>query len=289
MRSLARAAAWLFLLLTPAPALALPPVWVVHDHGAEITLFGSVHLLPQGVDWRPPQLDQALGTADQVWFEAPMDKAGQSAATQSATEHAFLPSGQTLPSLLSPAGRVRLAKAAKTMGLQVQQFDRLQPWYAELMISGAIYQQVGADSSDGVELTLWSQVPPTVERHTLETPQEQVGFFADAEMKDQLASLEQTLKDLGNAKHDYDLLLKAWLGGDLKTLDREVVRPLRKASPGLYERVVDQRNARWTAALETRLRGPGHTLVIVGMGHLIGPGGLPAMLRARGYQVDGPN
>ena len=288
MRSLACAAILLALVLTPATALALPPVWVVHDHDSTITLFGSVHLLPSGVDWRPAELDRALGAADDVWFEAPMDAGGQAQATQSALEHAFLPGGQTLPPMLSAAGRARLAKAAKALGVPVQQFDRLQPWYAELLISGAMYQQVGAKASDGVEETLWVQVPDTVTRHTLETPQEQVGFFAGADIKDQLASLEQSLKDLGHAKHDYDLLVKAWLGADLTTLDREVVRPLRKASPRLYERLVDQRNARWTDALVSRLNGSGHTLVIVGMGHLIGPGGLPALLRARGYQVDGP-
>ena len=35
--------------------------------------------------------------------------------------------------------------------------------------------------------------------------------------------------------------------------------------------------------------GPsGLTVVVVGVGHLVGPGGLPAMLRARGFKVEGP-
>ena len=67
-----------------------------------------------------------------------------------------------------------------------------------------------------------------------------------------------------------------------------MVRPLRKSAPGLYETVVVDRNAHWTEVIAQRMKGHGRTVVIVGMGHLIGPDGLPARLRARGFQVDGP-
>jgi uncharacterized protein YbaP (TraB family) len=40
--------------------------------------------------------------------------------------------------------------------------------------------------------------------------------------------------------------------------------------------------------LDARLKGHGHTVVVVGIGHLIGPDGVPARLRALGYSVTGP-
>jgi uncharacterized protein YbaP (TraB family) len=36
------------------------------------------------------------------------------------------------------------------------------------------------------------------------------------------------------------------------------------------------------------MKGHGRTVVVVGVGHLIGPGGVPARLRALGYSVTGP-
>jgi uncharacterized protein YbaP (TraB family) len=76
--------------------------------------------------------------------------------------------------------------------------------------------------------------------------------------------------------------------GDLKRLQKDAITTLRRASPELYDRLVAQRNARWTQVLDARLKGHGHTVVVVGIGHLIGPGGVPARLRALGYSVEGP-
>ena len=282
------ASAALALALLASPAWALPPVWVLKDHDSTLVMFGSVHLLPPGTDWRPAELKDAIAHADQVWFEAPMDSAGLSAATQAALAHAFLPEGQSLQAMLSPAGRARLQAEAKQLAVPAGQLDKLQPWYAELMIQSALFQQLGIKGADGVEQQLWAGLSPEAKRVTLETPQEQVGFFAEAPLKEQIASLEQTLKDAPHARRDYDELLKAWLGADVRTLDKKVVAPLKKSSPTLYERVVAQRNARWVKAIDARLKGRGETVIVVGMGHLIGPDGLPARLRAQGYKVEGP-
>ena len=288
MRRLIGAASALVLALFAGTAWALPPVWVVKDHDSTLVMFGSVHLLPPGTEWRPAALRDALSHADQVWFEAPMDVAGLSAATQAALAHAVLPEGQSLSAMLSPGGRQRLAKAAQLLGVSAAQLDKLQPWYAELAIQSGLFQQLGVKGSDGVEQQLWAGLSPAAARKTLETPEEQIDFFAGAPIKEQLASLEQALKDVPNARRDYDELLKAWLGGDVRTLDRKVVAPLKRNSPMLYDRVVTQRNARWVKAIDERLKRSGETVIVVGMGHLIGPDGLPARLRAQGFQVEGP-
>jgi uncharacterized protein YbaP (TraB family) len=83
-------------------------------------------------------------------------------------------------------------------------------------------------------------------------------------------------------------LVRAWMAGDTAGLDREALEPMRKASPGLFRRLVTERNEAWIRTLDARLKGRGRTVVVVGVGHLIGQGGLPARLRALGYSVTGP-
>ena len=67
--------------------------------------------------------------------------------------------------------------------------------------------------------------------------------------------------------------------------------PCNGSRPTLYERLIDGRNRQHRAGpaiLERGLKKPDLVVVVVGVGHLIGPGGLPALLRAKGYRVDDP-
>jgi hypothetical protein len=78
------------------------------------------------------------------------------------------------------------------------------------------------------------------------------------------------------------------MAADIAGLQRDAIDPVVKVSPRLYDRLVGQRNRHWVQTLSERLKRPGHIVVVVGAGHLIGPRGVPALLRAQGFQVDGP-
>jgi uncharacterized protein YbaP (TraB family) len=139
-----------------------------------------------------------------------------------------------------------------------------------------------------VERTLDKAAPDKAQRRAFETPEEQIAYFADAPEKDQVASLENSLREMEKDPAAYSKLVDAWLAGDTKALEREGLRPMRKDTPALYDRLVVQRNARWTEMIQKRLAGSGETVIVVGAAHLIGKDGVPAMLRGRGIRVEGP-
>ena len=121
---LAPVAAALCLVL-PAQAWAKPPVWVVRDADSTIVLFGSVHLLPRDVDWRPQALTDALAKADDLWFEAPMDDASRLEAGRVALEKGFLPKGESLSKLLTRSDAARLKRVAAGLNVPLKDLDRL--------------------------------------------------------------------------------------------------------------------------------------------------------------------
>lgn len=269
-------------------AAARPPMWIVKDADSTIVLFGSVHVLPPGLDWQPPALKEALSKADDLWFELPIDPASQASGVEVIRQKGLLPPGESLLAKLTPAGRDRLARLAPKLGLSLEQMDRLRPWLADVTVGLVDMASKGAGAADGVEQSVSAEAPPTAQRKAFETAEQQIGFLADAPEADQLASLEDTLRQIEEEPDAYDRLLAAWLAGDLKALQAEGLEPMKKASPDLFDRMITQRNQRWVEAITQRMAGSGETVVVVGAGHLVGPGGLPALLKARGFTVEGP-
>lgn len=269
-------------------AHAQPPVWTVRDADSELLLFGSVHVLPDGLDWRPAALIESLAKAEDVWFEMPMDLESEAQSARLAAARGLLPAGQSLQQLLPPRSWERLLAAAQRYRLSPDMLARMEPWLAEVALSGAVYQLAGASPAKGVEKQLHATAPPSARRKAFETPEQQIAFFDEAPLADQIASLEHSLEEIEQDPEAFSTLVGAWMAGDLAELQRIAIDPLRAAAPVIYRRVVTERNAVWTRELDLRLKGAGRSVVVVGVGHLIGPEGLPARLRALGYSVEGP-
>lgn len=275
-------------LAVAGAAHAQPPVWIVRDADSEMVLFGSIHVLPPNLDWEPPALSRSMAKADDLWLELPMDADTQMQVAQLAKAHGELPAGQTLSQLIGPGLATQLNRVAASYGAPLYLIDRLEPWFAEVVLAAAYYARSGGDPEQGVEKVLAKQAPAAIKLRAFETPAEQISLFDGAPFDEQLASLGETLDDMEKRPDQYQDLVKAWMAGNVAAIDSEALQPLREASPALYKRLVVDRNARWMAPLRERLAGSGRTVVVVGVGHLVGEDGLPARLRALGYSVEGP-
>ena len=270
-----------------ASAQAEPRVWVVTDADSEMLIFGSVHVLPPGIVWRPFALDDALRKAEDLWFELPVDAATERETARLAATLGVLPTGQSLFAMLAPADAAKLSRLAQAYGVDRMTLDRLKPWLAEVALAAALYGKAGANAQHGVEASVSAAAPAGIRRHALETPAQQLALFDQTPLADQIKSLRETMDELDDDPDRFRALIAGWVAGDTAGLERETLS-LRETSPDLFRRLITERNIAWTRALDARLKGQGRTVVVVGAGHLVGAGGLPARLRALGYSVTGP-
>ena len=275
-------------LAVAGAAAARPPLWIIRDKDSQLLLFGSIHVLPPGLDWTPPALVHALKAADDLWFELPIGAKTEADTASLASQAGVLAPDQSLFKLLPVDDVARLNRVAALYNVSPALLDRLQPWLAEIALAGAAYRQAGAEAASGVEKSISALAGPRATRRAFETSAEQISLLSGGLPAEQIASLHETMVELEDQPDEFMALVRAWMHGDVAALDREALDPVRKTSPSLFRRVVTERNARWTQVLDARLKGHGRTVVVVGVGHLIGSDGLPARLRALGYSVTGP-
>ena len=285
-RLLAAGALW---LAACAPAAAEPPVWTAHGAGGgEVTLFGSVHLLQEATRWRSAKVDALLARADRLMFEIPLDQASEAGAAGKLLSLGRLPEGETLRPKLTAKARGRLEALAGSLGLPIESLDHMRPWLAEVIVSVTWFQKAGARADLGVEHQIELAAPPSAQKAAFESVDDQLQALSGGSEAEQAQALEETLDEIATDPDGFARLAQAWARGDVRAIEKEGIEDLRRQAPAAYGRLVVARNRRWVAEIEALLKRPGRTFAVVGVGHLVGPDSVPALLRRDGVAVDGP-
>lgn len=271
-----------------AKIAAHPALWTVHSKTATVYLFGSIHLLPANVIWHMPKIDRAMESASTFMFEAPLDAAGKQQVADFIHAHGSLPQGTTLRSLLPPRTLADYEHALAAADLVPEQLDGERPWLAAIMLDVAYLQRMHYVVADGVDQQVFAYATAHNKRvRTFETPAQQLSLFMPKDQKLELAEFDADLKDFETEESTIGAMIDAWGSGDAKSVGRLMNKSL-DAEPGARKLLIDDRNKNWIKILDEVLAKPGVTFVTVGTGHLVGPGGVPALLRKQGYVVDGP-
>lgn len=268
----------------PAASGQGPALWQVADEDTTIYLFGTIHLLPEGQQWRTPVLEKAIAASDELVIETIL---GDDPAAQ-AQRMARLGVSPGLPPLLERVPedkRDALRKMVEGHKVPIKALDRMETWAAALMLASLSYRQMGLDPSLGVERGLEANYKAKARPISgLETVEEQLGYFDKLSEESQRMFLMSVLEDPAEAKAQFEAMLQTWAKGDVagiaKTFDTEL-----KQSPELREVLLKRRNANWAEWIDKRLDQPGSVMVAVGAGHLAGPESVQAMLAERGIKA----
>ncbi|HEX8400271.1 MAG TPA: TraB/GumN family protein [Allosphingosinicella sp.] len=268
----------------PAPApgkVSGPALWRVADANTTIYLFGTIHMLPAGVKWRTPALEQAMAESDALVTEAVLGD--DPAAAANAMGRLAFSAG--LPPLAErvPAGRREaLARMIVETGLEAAELDRLETWAAALSLLSVSLQRMGLAPELGVERRLERAYKAAGKPvRGLETLDRQMGHFDGLSEEAQRAFLVGVLDSPAESRAEFDAMVTAWTSGDTdaiaETFDGEA-----SFSPELRAVLMTRRNAAWAQWVKARLEQPGTVLVAVGAGHLAGADSVQRMLRDKG-------
>lgn len=266
---------------TPPPdAEPGPALWQVADGDTTIYLFGTVHALPKNTDWFSGKIQRAFAASDELVTEVDLGDPQQSGMALASA--AKLPDGRNLREMMLPENRVQFEDALVELGLPVEAFDKVEPWFAAMTLSLLPVVQAGYDQQSGVELSLSGRAGEK-HRSALETIDQQVDLFDKLPEDAQLTFLDEVVEGIGEAKPTLDAMVAEWLAGDAQELSTLLNAEL--SDPALYDRLLTQRNANWADWIERRMEQPGTVFLAVGAGHLAGKGSVQDQLDRRGMEV----
>lgn len=261
-----------------------PALWRVADADTTIWLFGTIHVLPQGFEWRNTVINAAIEASDALVLETVTGDSQSDAALllmRLGVTSGLPPVSERIDAELLP----KLASMIARGPFPESFLNGLETWAASLMLVGVTLNDLGLDSDSGVEDQL-ELIFQLAERPIsgLETPAEQLGFF-DALPEDAqryfLSSVIDTPEDI---REEFDAMLNAWRTGDEEAIARTFDDELVQSEP-LREALLIHRNANWAAWLDERLDEPGTIFVAVGAGHLAGEDSVQDFLRAAGIEA----
>lgn len=80
-------------------------------------------------------------------------------------------------------------------------------------------------------------------------------------------------------------IISAWRAGNVDAIARDLRNDYRDL-PSFYQRLIVDRNRSWIPKIERYLQGRETSFVVAGAGHMGGPEGVLALLKARGYRIE---
>ncbi|MFZ1991675.1 MAG: TraB/GumN family protein [Alphaproteobacteria bacterium] len=269
---------------SPAQALSMgaPAVWRAHEGFTEVFLFGQMPI-PAGTDWLSTPIKAALDKSKVFWSENP--DAGDPKEFQRLSAEYGTEAGYNILNDLSARDQERLKAAYASVNAPIAMIEGQKPWLVRLVL-GTIADQTGIR---GRPLIPELELKNAAKQHGLPCRSEwrdgaQVIAFSSGLPKSIAIDLVRMALDDIDTSKNYQDVLNSWLSGDL-AVQTQMDEAWRARYPQAYEAILTKRNAAWVPRIRAMFDEGTNGFVCVGVGHLVGPYGIPAQLRAAGIET----
>ncbi|HEX2484476.1 MAG TPA: TraB/GumN family protein [Myxococcota bacterium] len=260
----------------PIPSCAGAPhglLWVVESGAGKTFLFPSIHAGHPHQYPLPAPVEQAFLESTRLVVEVDVRSKESSEVIAAAARR-----GAGEPPTAEQRERAESWLAAR--GIPFTPFAGQPAWMLSVGLELFQWQMEGFMPRYGVEQHFLERAGARriVE---LETAAEQVDVL------ERIGSdgLDHTLASLDGMSEQIQAVYAAWYCGDEASVARAAAQADSSMPPALQEAVFTSRNETMAERLVPLLDDPGVTFVPVGLGHFLGPRGLPALLEQRGYAV----
>jgi uncharacterized protein YbaP (TraB family) len=266
-------------------AIAETSVWKIKKGKSIMYLGGTCHLLRPSDYPLPEEYDKAYKECDILIFETDIGEIQDSATQMKLLAKAVYTDGSTIDSHISADTYQLLDEYCTTNGIPLEALKQFRVSMLVLNLTLMELMKLGI-TPEGVDkyyYTLAAKDNKTI--RGLETVDQQINFIIDMGEGDEDALVTHTLSEIKNTKREFETILDAWKSGDVKNLSKLMVTEIKTKFPKLYKELIVDRNNNWLPVIQDCRKTEEKEFILVGLAHLIGPDGIIAALKKKGYKI----
>lgn len=261
-------------------------VWKLDGDNGSFYLAGSCHVLRKSDYPLPEEFESAYDDADQVIFESDIEALMSQEIQLLLLSKGMYTGGDTLEKKLSKKSYASLVKYCNDRSMSIDLFQSFKPWMVAMTFLVLELGKNGITPADGLDMYFSNKAKkdgkPTGGLEDVYKHIELVSSFEE-EFDDSI--IESFIQEVEKVQVIMEDLIKFWRAGDEVEIDEYISENMRKEFPKLYKRLIIDRNRDWIPHLETLMDSGKRTLVIVGVGHLVGKESVINLLKSKGYKI----
>jgi uncharacterized protein YbaP (TraB family) len=262
------------------------PLWKISSKTNTVYLLGSVHLLKQDAYPLDTSIEKAYENSPRLFFEINLVEMDEQKLQQLTLAKGVYHDGRTLKDELSKQAYEFTKKRLADQGLNIEQFDRLKPWLVAMTIAVGEMQRLGFDPNQGVDKYFYEKAKKDKKKiDGFETAEYQLNLLGDMPAAMQEAQLLQTMKELDDMQKEISVIIEAWKSGNAEGLDAVLLKSFRDY-PDVYKKLITDRNKNWLPKIESLIGQKENAMIVVGIAHLVGKGGILEALKQKGDKVE---
>ena len=260
-----------------------PAMWVAEDADSTLYLYGTLHLVPEGLDWQRDDLWEAFAASGTVFMEVEGGERAQLRADVLTRELGYQPAGERLSSDWDDYTTRALEIVAISGDISFAALDSFKPWLAAEIVTLAAAAKAGLSPDMSADAAIRSRARREGKfLQYFETLEDQLRLAADLPYAEQEADLQALLERYNAIGPELQAIADEWVAGDADALGRRLAESVVGES---RDRLFTRRNAAWADRLDIWFEDSGTAMAAVGIGHLVGEDSLLTELESRGYSV----
>lgn len=261
-------------------------MWQITGISNRIYLLGSIHMLRERDYPIPTVIEQAYQDADVLIMEVDTDDLDPIDMASLVNELGMIKDGSSLQAMMGPRLYAEASEYAANLEIPIDMLARTEPWLAAVTVEQMMLLRIGFNPEFGIELYLTQKANQDhKEILGFETAREQLEFLDGLSLSAQRSLLIETFRESINIEAQLEPLIDAWRSGDTAVIEKTLLSEMQEY-PELYKTLIIDRNKAWVERIKGLIQQDNDYLVVIGVLHVVGADGVPALLSESGIEVD---